>query len=489
MSTIRIKTEPNRDLTLTESNFPRWESPDNRRRGWHSFPDIVRYGITIRAPEVRVLEKRIDYRIGWLESVRRLTSGPAFSAIVALHNDTIIHEAYAPDFQPDRRHSMQSISKTTCNLIVGRLVEQGLIDLSATIADYLPEIGSGYATATVQQVLDMDVANDYSEDYADPDASVFVQESTHGWRLPKPAFADLTLRQFLTTISSDDLSNPTRENLYKSANTDVLGWVAERVSGRSLRDFLIEIAEAAGLEGVMFVSTDREFTPVIDGGIALTARDLARYGLLLLQNGEGIGGRVVGSKVFIEAAKSNPGTIVVDGDNRIHYSNQFETNGHWFGHAGWGGQWLHIDQDAGVVIAFFSVLENASAWDSDYWLEIVKMSDDIAKHVSSYTATHIRNAWRDAGRRPSTESYSRSCSREPSGPPSRTVMSFDEFWIGGGPFPPRSQSRRDFRHSALDFQSGAAVVTPELSIPPRFRREALRRLIACLRRARPQRRS
>jgi len=43
------------------------------------------------------------------------------------------------------------------NLVVGQLVEQGVLDLSRSIAHYIPEIGSGYAGATLQQVLNMDV--------------------------------------------------------------------------------------------------------------------------------------------------------------------------------------------------------------------------------------------------------------------------------------------------------------------------------------------
>src|SRR3712207_1395022 len=78
MTNYPIRTEPNPDLVLTESNYPRWETPDLRRAGWHSFSEIVRYGLTIRAPEVRALEKRIDHRIARLDRVRMLTAGSAF---------------------------------------------------------------------------------------------------------------------------------------------------------------------------------------------------------------------------------------------------------------------------------------------------------------------------------------------------------------------------------------------------------------------------
>ena len=104
--------------------------------------------------------------------------------MVAVRGGDVLFERYAPDFGPNQPHSVQSITKTTMNLVVGLLVEQGRIDLGKEVRHYLPDIGSGYAAATVQDVLDMNAINDYSEDYSDPYASVFLHEAAMGWRLP-----------------------------------------------------------------------------------------------------------------------------------------------------------------------------------------------------------------------------------------------------------------------------------------------------------------
>ena len=50
------------------------------------------------------------------------------------------------------------------------------LDLNKKISDYLPDIGSGYASATVQDVLDMNIENSYSEDYNDPYTSSYLHE-------------------------------------------------------------------------------------------------------------------------------------------------------------------------------------------------------------------------------------------------------------------------------------------------------------------------
>jgi len=166
-----ILTVPNPDLVVVEGNKSRWTHADHRRHGCHHLHRIARYGTSFRAARVMVLEKRMDVRIAELDAVRHFTSLPWFSAMLVVRGQHILFERYAPDFGSEAPHSIQSITKTTMNLIVGRLVERGLLDLARPIGHYLPEIGSGYATATVQQLLNMDVVNEYSQDFADPQAT------------------------------------------------------------------------------------------------------------------------------------------------------------------------------------------------------------------------------------------------------------------------------------------------------------------------------
>src|SRR5690606_25661016 len=113
-----------------------------------------------------------------------------------------LFERYAADFGRSHLHSIQSITKTLMNLVIGQLVERRIVDLSRPVKDYLPEIGSGYANATVQQVLNMDVVNGYSEDFADPQATYYAHEEAMGWRLPLDPAAEETQRSFLCRISS-----------------------------------------------------------------------------------------------------------------------------------------------------------------------------------------------------------------------------------------------------------------------------------------------
>ena len=379
MSANEITTDRNPDLLVGEGDRPAWNQPDRRRRAFHNMHTVFRYSLGIRAPEVLRLRKAVDRRIGDLASVRRLTGTPHFSGMVAARDGSILFEAYAPDFGPHQPHSVQSITKTTMNLVLGLLIERGQVDPGRTVDHYLPDIGSGYAAATVQDVLDMNVVNDYSEDYSDPFASVFLQEVAMGWRLPGANGGELTNREFVRGIRSADVSNRTGLVQYKSANTDVIGEIAERVSGRSLRDMLIDVVEAAGLEGTFHIGTDRAGTPIINGGACVTARDLARYALLVVRGGRGVGGLQVGSRAFIETTRTRKGVPYPAPRDWQRYSNHTVTDGQCVGHGGYGGQYMLANPDTGVVVVFFSVLENADAHDPAYSAEVIRMAEEITR--------------------------------------------------------------------------------------------------------------
>ncbi|MES0026616.1 MULTISPECIES: serine hydrolase domain-containing protein [unclassified Mesorhizobium] len=368
---------PNPDLITLFDNKARWNLPDHRRHGFHNFHTTMLYSMSLRAPRVLPLRKEIDWTIGERPGVARFLAMPHFSAFVVVRDDRVLYEAYAPDFGAEKPHPICSITKTTLNLMLGRAVADGFVNLDERVDSYLPEIGTGYAGATVRAVADMNVANDFTEDYTDPHASVYNLDAAYGWRLPQEGQKEETPRSFLCGIGSNDNINRTGHVLYKSANSDVIGWIVERASGRPLRDWLIEIVEAAGIEGCFHMSCDREGVPMVSGGACLTARDLARYGLLFARKGEGIDGRRVGDAAFIEETRRNPGPTFTKPLDWFHYSRQTYTDGTWFGHSGYGGQYMFANPDTGTVVVYLGVLENRAAADPEFGAALMKVATDL----------------------------------------------------------------------------------------------------------------
>ena len=372
--------QPNPDLTVGADHKPRWNSADGRRHGFHNLHRIARYVQSFRAADVLSLHRDTDVALAARPDVAQLTGLPFFSAMVVLRGDRVLFERYAPDFGPDQPHSIMSLSKTTMMLIIGRLVAEGRIDLAAPVDRYLPWVGPGYATASVQDVLNMNVDNDYVEDYADPLCTAFLHEAATGLRLPGPGQAERTSKQFLATVGlapgRSDTVNATGLCMYRSANTDILAAIAEAVGG-PLSARLADIADAAGLEGSLHVATDRSGFPCLNGGLCLTARDLARYGMLLARGGIGLAGQRVGSPAFLHATLAGGVPMPVP-RGHLRYSNQTNTDGRWIGHGGYGGQYLVADPVTGTAAVFLSVLDNADGYLSSYYPPIIALLAEAA---------------------------------------------------------------------------------------------------------------
>lgn len=376
---------PNPDLVVSPvDNNVHWNLPNYRRQGFQNLHNIARYVTSLRSARLLPFKKDIDFTIGERPDVARFLSVPHFSGFVVARDDRILYEAYAPDFGPDRPHSVQSITKTLLNLMLGRCVAEGLLNLDRPVKDYLPEIGSGYAEATVRAVADMDVTNDYSDNGNAPVATTWYSvEAAAGMRSPADDATGLTIRSLLCGITGDDLVNRTGHVIYKTANTELLGWIVERVSNRSLSSWLIEIVEGAGFEGSFHVACDCEGVPVLGGGASLSARDLARFGLLFARKGLGVDGRRVADAGFIEETRRNPGPPWPKPREGMYYSRQTTTNGTWIGHGGFGGQYLLANPDTGIVVVYMAVFENESGDSKDLYPPLINMMAEVAAAEST----------------------------------------------------------------------------------------------------------
>src|ERR1017187_10086966 len=81
---------------------------------------------------------------------------------------------------------------------------------------------------------------------------------------------------------------------YRSCETDVLGWVCERATKTRMADLVGELVwSPMGAEQDAEITCDGVGTPIHDGGMCATARDLAHFGPMLLAGGEVAGRRVV----------------------------------------------------------------------------------------------------------------------------------------------------------------------------------------------------
>lgn len=62
----------------------------------------------------------------------------------------------------------------------------------------------------------------------------------------------------------------------------------------------------------------------------------------------------------------------------LRYSNQTNTDGRWIGHGGYGGQYMVADPVTETAAMFFSVLDNAAAYEPGYYVPVIRMLSAIA---------------------------------------------------------------------------------------------------------------
>ena len=382
MNSDKLKSEANPSLVVLRDNKPKWYLPESRREGYRNLHKINRYGLLYRSDLVLKLNKKYNKKIEDIPSVKKIIKHKYFCSLLVGKNQDILYEKYANDFTEKTPQTIMSITKMFVNLFVGELIEKKIINLNKKISHYLPNIGSGYATATIQDVLDMNIINSYSEDYTDPYTSSFLHEPVCGWRLPANLDDNMGQEEFLNTIKAKkkkDLTNSTEFSHYKSANTDVIGVLIEKVSGKKLNEWILDAVEAAGLEDALYMGTDRFGMPWISGGACLISRDFLRYGLLFSRKGLGVGNRKVGSEKFFDSTLKNKGTkyMELSQNKYLHYSNSSMKCGDWIGHSGLGGQFLAINLKNGIVASYFSVIETDSGTDENYKRDMINTLDEI----------------------------------------------------------------------------------------------------------------
>ena len=371
----------NPDLTVGKNNKQRWNQADHRRHGFHNAHRLFRRALMVRSRDVLVLASHPNISIQNHPKLKKLMHNPAFSAVCVVRDDKVLMEAAAADFSISQPHSIQSISKLHIHLIIGQLISQGVLSLDSKIKDYLPDIGTGYAEASLQSLLDMTVTNDFSEDYSDPHSDCYTEEIALGWRLPSNNMVkESTLVDFTNSITGYFDQENVTVALYKSANTDVLTRILAKHSPKSLAKHIEEIADAIGYEGAFHISLSPDGYPAFSGGGCLSVRDLARFGLMFAREGLDIHGAEFANSVFMSKSLSRNAPSLSQPKEWLRYSNHLMTDGRFVGHAGYGGQFLLVDTVTKTSCSFFSVLENEDGYDDTYMGEVATTLRDICTH-------------------------------------------------------------------------------------------------------------
>lgn len=294
----------------------------------------------------------------WQESLyKNYTDG-----MLIVHKGKIVYERYFGALTPDGVHAAMSVSKTFTGTLGALLVVEGILDEDQVASHYIPELkGSAFGDATIRQILDMTTALQYSEDYADPNAEIWAFSAAgNPFSKPEDPNAPTNYYDYLKTVKKKGEHGEAFG--YKTINTDAMGWIISRVTGKSITELISErIWKPMGANFDGYYQIDGSGIAFAGGGFSANMRDFAMFGEMIRNNGWFNGRQVLPTALIDEIREGGSQKAFAKGP----YSSLKNWSYHdmwWMSHnkngafmaRGVHGQLIYVDPMAEMVIVRFA---------------------------------------------------------------------------------------------------------------------------------------
>ncbi len=300
------------------------------------------------------------------------------SALLVIKDGGIVFEEYRHGDSRDSLHTSFSVAKSFTATLIGIALDEGRIkSLQDPIRLYLPELSSAAFTGvTIEHVLQMSSGVKFDENYTDPKSDINRMTT----QVPP-----LTYLQYINTLQREH--TPGTFNHYASINTQLLGILLVRVTNQSLTDYMTDrLWHPLGMEHKGLWVLDEQGIELAMGGMAASARDYAKLGLLYLNKGMRGKQRIL-PEGWVERAVTPdkphlmPGTNP-NSSNVSGYQYQWWTPRDWDGDflaRGIWGQTVYVHPRNRVVIV--KLAADQKNFDPRYKLAYIDYLQDIAQSL------------------------------------------------------------------------------------------------------------
>jgi CubicO group peptidase (beta-lactamase class C family) len=207
------------------------------------------------------------------------------------HDVKGLYNYFSPEFHPYYHHSdlhtLQSVSKTVTSITIG--IAMGRKEFPVALDTPILKFFDDYQVAsvdgrkrriTLRNLLTMTAGLKWNEDlpYNDPKNSADVMEATHNWV------------QYV--INQPMAVEPGKVFVYSSGVTELLAHIFKRVTRRNVDEYAAEyLFKPLGIR--YYWKHAPAGLPDTEGGLYLSASDLAKIGFLFLRNGVWKGKQIV----------------------------------------------------------------------------------------------------------------------------------------------------------------------------------------------------
>ena len=224
---------------------------------------------------------------GATESLQHFLDSSFTDAFLVLKEGVIVTEDYRNNMQDSTRHLLNSVSKSFVGMLAGIAVEDGLLDTNKYVSAYLPELAdSAFSATTVQRALDMTAAVAFSEDYDQSTDDFWHEAAVVGWRPDLQTDSSPgSLIEYCKERSQTEQQEGEHFH-YRTVLTNLCAAVIERATGTPFCEFFSRrLWQPLGPEQDASVVVDPTGLPYMGAGMSACARDLARFGEMLRNDG------------------------------------------------------------------------------------------------------------------------------------------------------------------------------------------------------------
>lgn len=193
-------------------------------------------------------------------------------AFLIIKNNEILYENYAKGYGTTSKTNSYSMAKSITVALLGKAIEEKYIrGLHQPVGDFFPSFDR---RLTIGDLASMASGMEWNEDYDNPFSSV------------AQLYLEKDLRQWMLTRKI--VEKPGLKFDYNSGNTQLLGMIIEKATGRKVSDYLSEkFWKPLGMQEDALWEYDSAQTAMEKTYccIASNARDFARFGRLFTQKG------------------------------------------------------------------------------------------------------------------------------------------------------------------------------------------------------------
>ena len=271
---------------------------------------------------------------GWstdkLEVARNYANETGSAAVVILHHDTLVAEWG----NTDKKISSHSVRKSLLSALYGIAINRGLIDISADlrslgIDDENPSLNSTEKSATVQQLLQSRSGIYHPAAYETPHA--VNTRPDRGSHLPGEYW-------YYNNWDFNALATIFENHTQLSVGQAFNEWIAKPIGLTDYKE-----------DDVVYVYEQESIHPAYP--FYITARDLARFGLLFLNKGIWNGEQII-PQPWIEESTTAYSEVNPQASPTLSYGYMWwiRADGSYYAQ-GTGGQRLYIDPSRQIVIS------------------------------------------------------------------------------------------------------------------------------------------